>query len=166
MKRRVLALTLLALLAVASAAGAVPIPDSTLLVSLQQRIDVADASRLVTHKAMFDLSRPRLGPDGVRLRTEHHSALVSLDDTGEKGRLIPWSDVEQLRVCRYHIGRSSVIGFLAGAALGGLALSHGPDLFEKGDNGAVAWAAVLTVGGTGAGLLTGYMFPESRSIYP
>lgn len=166
MSRWTFALTFVASIAVAPSVGAVPIPDSTLLSSLQQRIGVADASRLVTHKAMFDLGRPQLGPDGVRLRSEHRSALLTLDDAGERGRLIPWSDVEQLRICRYHVARTSAIGFLAGAALGGLALSHGPDLFEKGDHGAIGLAAMLTIAGTGAGLLTGFMFPETHSIYP
>jgi hypothetical protein len=152
----------------ASAAFAAPPPDSARCVVLQSACDAAKQLRVTTTREFLTSSRLQARPDGLTLfPPPGRSAVIVIGDPGPKPRRIAWSEIERVESERGRGGRYAAIGLLVGAAMGtALVATRGPDAFEKGDNGMVAFATGLAISTGIAGLLIGMSNPERHTLYP
>jgi hypothetical protein len=159
-----------AVLATVMAAGrtfAVPAPDAAQLASLRAACEAASAVRVVTRRGNFMSDRPTLEEAGVRLSTPGgRPALITNRTEPIPGRLLEWTDIEQVDAGRRMVARRTLIGFGAGAFGAALLLKDGPDASESGDN-VMLLLAGLTLGvGTTAGYLYGTGYPVWNRVYP
>jgi hypothetical protein len=152
----------------AGPAHAVAPPDSAQLGTLRSAI--ASGALIGISTSRYELLRRRVTVDErfITVRTQGRAAVV-LSGAPESGieRRIPWADIERVNEVRSRAGRGLLIGALVGGALGGaLVAFNGPDMFEKGDGAAVAYAVLLTSATATAGLVSGLANPSRHSLYP
>ncbi|HTK31337.1 MAG TPA: hypothetical protein VL332_05190 [Candidatus Saccharimonadaceae bacterium] len=152
----------------AGPAHAVAPPDSAQLGTLRSAI--ASGALIGISTSRYELLRRGVTVDEsfVTVRTQGRAALV-LSGAPESGieRRIPWADIEHVNEVHPRGGRGLLIGILVGGALGGaLVAINGPDMFESGDGGAVAYAILLTSASATAGLVSGLANPSRHSLYP
>lgn len=165
---RCLAAVLAAGLLAAGAAHASAAPDSARLAGLQTACDAAPYVRVITNRATLLARRPQLDAIGVQLSpADPHPALVTLGGGGDPARRVSWAEVERLERTDPRTARGALVGGIVGAAAGGMVrATSGPDLFEKGDNGAAWLAVALTLTGAGAGAILGALNPALHPLYP
>ena len=157
----------LALIVARGEAVAVPTPDPERLTALKASFDQASAVRVTTAKAIFMSDRPAIDETGVRLSTPGgRPALITVGDLPPAGRLLAWSEIEQVDTGRRHVLRSTVVGGVVGVASAALLLHNGPDVADEGDHVMLA-LAVLSFGVcTTVGYLYGNGYPSWSRLYP
>jgi hypothetical protein len=156
-----------ALACVAAPAAAVPAPDAERLVSLRESCGRASAVRVVTTRGSFTSDHPSLDEAGVRLSTPGgRPALISDRIEPLPGRLLEWSDIEQVDTGRRLVARRTLIGAGIGALGAALLLQNGPDLSADGDKLMLLFAGFSFGAGTVAGYLFGTGYPVWSRMYP
>ena len=163
----IVAVIMTLLLPGASAQAGAP-PDSSARQSLQTACDAAPQVRVTTSKSMFLTHSPRVSADGFTIPAPTApQALITIGDAGPHAKLVPWSEIDRLESVHSRTLKYTAAGFVTGAVLGGMMVGiNGPDAFEEGDNGMVAYAGVVTLGFTAAGMLLGMLNPEMKTLYP
>lgn len=158
---------MLATVAAAGGAFAVPAPDEARLASLRAACDAASAVRVVTARGSFMSDRPTLEEAGVRLSTPGGRPALITDRTEPlPGRLLEWSDIERVDAGRRLVRRRTLIGFGAGALGAALMLQNGPDLSADGDNVMLLLGGFTLGAGTAVGYLYGTGYPVWKRVYP
>jgi len=149
-------------------AGALPVPDAALMASLQRACDHSQSVRVRTARTGFEVNRPTLDSNGVRVsRAPSRAALITIGEVREVERRIPWADVVRVETGHTRGGRWALFGALGGGIAGGVLVStYGPDIAEEGDNGIVYFGTLLTLIGGGLGLLLGLSSPQWQPLYP
>jgi hypothetical protein len=148
-------------------AAAAP-PDSAACVTLQARCDAAKLVRVTTARASLLTRGPRVEPEGLELLPPAgRPAVIVVGDPRPKPRLLPWAEIQRVDSERSRGARYAAYGLVFGATAGaGYVARNGPDLFEKGDNGAVGLAMIVALGACAAGMLIGMTHPEVHTLYP
>jgi hypothetical protein len=143
-------------------------PDSAALPAMQAKCDAAPQVRVTTTRAVFVAHRLTLDAGGLMIPLpKEPPALITIDHGGMTPQRYAWSEIERLQSQRSRTLKYTLAGALTGAALGATSVAvNGPDMFEKGDNGGVAFAWLLTLGFAGIGMLIGMVNPALQPIYP
>jgi hypothetical protein len=163
--------TLLAAGALALAAlpaEAVAPPDSAGRAVLQSACDSAWRVRVATTRAVYETEHAMVYDDGIRIAPPRgRMAVVQLGDPRPVERRLGWDEIEGVQAEQPRAARGALMGFLVGAALGGgLIAVVGPDLSDTNDHVVVLFAAAITAGFTGLGLILGSGNPAFHPLYP
>lgn len=159
-----------AVLATVMAAGralAVPAPDAAQLAALQAACESTTAVRVITARGRFMSDRPSLAEAGVRLSIRGgRPALITNQPASSTGRLLAWSEIEQVDAGKRHVRSRTLKGALVGAVGAGLLLRNGPDISEEGDHVMLLLAGLTLSTCTAIGYLYGTGYPVWKRVYP
>lgn len=152
---------------VATPAAAVQAPDAGRLAAIRATCERASAVRVITTRGNFMSDHPSLDEAGVRLSTPGgRPALISDRSEPLPGRLLEWSDIEQVDAGRRLVGRRTLIGAGIGALGAALLLRNGPDMSADGDRLMLLFAGLSFGAGVTIGYLYGTGYPVWSRVYP
>ncbi len=162
-----LAFGALALVTLVGAAQAVAPPDSARMQALRATLASGALIGIVTTRTEVLRRRLTLDDAGIAIPATEGRAALIVAGTPPPERRIAWEKIDRIERVKPRGLIGTAIGAAIGGGLGALWLgTHGPDLFESGDRGGIAFAVLLTAMSGTTGMILGLANPQRHTLYP